>query len=76
MRVLLALFLLLIGLLILIFGDKPLKIKEGKVIQFMDFIKKYPQELHWLEALQMFMLKVAVGGVFIFFAVMIFLKKL
>lgn len=76
MRVLFALFLLSVGLVILIFGDKPLKIKEGKVIKFMDFIKKYPQELHWLEVAQMFMLKVVVSAVFIFFAVMIFFRKL
>lgn len=76
MRILLGIVLLSLGTLILFLGDRPLKIKEGKIIKFLDFLKTYPPELRWLAVAQGVILKVALGGVFLFFGIMILLGKL
>ena len=76
MRHTFAFLLTVIGVIIIIWGDKPVKIKEGKVIKFIDTLNNYGGHLKWLIVAQRIMLKIVLGGIFIFFAVMIFLRKL
>ena len=76
MRHTFAFLLAVIGVIIIIWGDKPVKIKEGKIIKFIDTLNNYGGHLKWLVAAQRMLLKIAMGLSFIFFAVMIFLKKI
>ncbi|MEW6170108.1 MAG: hypothetical protein AB1472_00895 [Candidatus Omnitrophota bacterium] len=76
MRYVFACFLAIIGIIIIIWGHRPVKVKEGRIIKGIDFLTNYGGHLKWLVFLQNTLLKIVLGCVFIFFAILIFLGKM
>ena len=75
MKYLFAVFLAVIGIIIIIYGDKPMKIKKGKIIQGIDSLTSYGGKFKKLTYYQKIMFKITFGLILIFFSVMIFLNK-
>lgn len=76
MRYFIAALLMLAGILILLWGDRPLKVKGGKLIKTIDAMNTYGGKLPWLVTLQRVLLKIVLGAAFIFFSLMVYLKKM